>query len=51
MVFGCEDLVNGFLEVVGDVLPQIAPLELDSEGLVAAGCEAAMTIGYLVNGH
>lgn len=50
MVFECEELVNGFLAIVGDVFPEIAPLELDSEELVAAGCEAAMDIGKAING-
>jgi len=49
LVFECEELVNGFLEIVGAVFPEIAPLELDSEEFVATSCEAAMTIGSLVN--
>lgn len=45
MVFECEELVNGFLAIVGNVFPEIAPLELDSEEFVDAGCEAALSIG------
>lgn len=47
--FECEEMINGFLAIVGDIFPELAPLELDSEELVAAGCEAAMTIGDLIN--
>ncbi|KAI9649087.1 hypothetical protein NHQ30_001654 [Ciborinia camelliae] len=50
MVFECEELVNGILEIVGTIFPEIAPLELDSEEFVAAGCEAAMQIGQAIKG-
>lgn len=50
MVFECEELVNGILALVGTIFPELAPLELDSEDFVAAGCEAAMEIGSAVKG-
>lgn len=51
MIFECEELVDGFLAIVGDVFPEIAPLELDAEEFVTAGCEAAMDIGNSITGN